>query len=223
MVKEPGGAAPRLCHSHRIGSASAPSAAALSTERPPTSTARLDAGLRKPACDPDTATHLTRWERIAGQESPAAVRRVHSLLFKAARPSVIRLLSFDSRSLAVMPHAVPPNVSHDTPELECLDFSGKTTYSDFRDDIVRDGFAVVKNVIPPERAGMYVGELSKVVLGSRRASPDRRPLHRRDPHLARELRTRLQPQRPVHRARRVPAHHYRQGSRPGLRSSSRGV
>ncbi len=56
-----------------------------------------------------------------------------------------------------MPHAIPPNVSHDTPELDCLDFSGETTYGDFRDDIVRDGYAVVKNVISPERAAHYVG------------------------------------------------------------------
>lgn len=55
-------------------------------------------------------------------------------------------------------HAVPPSVVHDTPELECLDFSGKTTYNDFRDDLVRDGFAVVKGAVSKERAYGYTRE-----------------------------------------------------------------
>jgi hypothetical protein len=55
-----------------------------------------------------------------------------------------------------MPVPNPANTTHDTPELDCIDFSGKTVYNDFRDDIVRDGFAVVKNVLTPERAQHYV-------------------------------------------------------------------
>ena len=46
-----------------------------------------------------------------------------------------------------------------TPELECLDFSGKTVYGDFRDDFVRDGFAVIKNVVSEEKAAHYVSEI----------------------------------------------------------------
>lgn len=55
-------------------------------------------------------------------------------------------------------HATPPNVVRDTPELDCLDFSGATTYGDFRDDLVRDGYCVVKGAIPKERAEGYVRE-----------------------------------------------------------------
>ena len=123
-----------------------------------------------------------------------------------------------------MPHAIPPNVSHDTPELDCLDFSGETTYGDFRDDIVRDGYAVVKNVISPERAAHYVGALATI--RSRAAVPSRSDmfhLRRRHSHLARELRPRLRPQRPVHGQGRVPSHHHRKGVGPGVRRSPRGA
>lgn len=34
-------------------------------------------------------------------------------------------------------------------------------YGDFRDDIVRDGFAVVKGAIPRDRADMYAGQMYK--------------------------------------------------------------
>lgn len=34
-------------------------------------------------------------------------------------------------------------------------------YGDFRDDLIRDGFAVVKGAIPRERADAYAGELYK--------------------------------------------------------------
>ncbi|GAA5987453.1 hypothetical protein JCM10908_001958 [Rhodotorula pacifica] len=74
-----------------------------------------------------------------------------------------------------MPHAIPPNVSHDTPELDCLDFSGKTTYGDFRDDLVRDGYVVVKNAISADRAAHYVDEiqtwLESFNLGYKRDDP----------------------------------------------------
>ncbi|KAK4054337.1 hypothetical protein OIO90_003570 [Microbotryomycetes sp. JL221] len=55
--------------------------------------------------------------------------------------------------------AAPPCIVHGTPELDCLDFSGKTVYNDFRDDLVRDGFCVVKNVLPKEKAAYYVQEI----------------------------------------------------------------
>ncbi|KAK4334659.1 hypothetical protein RTBOTA2_003395 [Rhodotorula toruloides] len=61
--------------------------------------------------------------------------------------------------LPPMPIPNPANTTHDTPELDCIDFSGKTVYGDFRDDIVRDGFAVVKNALSPERAQHYVQEI----------------------------------------------------------------
>jgi hypothetical protein len=54
-------------------------------------------------------------------------------------------------------HATPPAVTHPTPELDCLDYSGETTYGDFRDDLVRDGYAVIKGVISEEKAAGYVG------------------------------------------------------------------
>ncbi|GAA6037987.1 hypothetical protein JCM8097_009527 [Rhodosporidiobolus ruineniae] len=72
-------------------------------------------------------------------------------------------------------HATPPNVVRDTPDLDCIDFSGSTTYGDFRDDIVRDGYAVVKGVIPTERAQEYVQEfhqwLEDFGLGYKRDDP----------------------------------------------------
>jgi hypothetical protein len=43
---------------------------------------------------------------------------------------------------------------------DVLDFSGNTTYGDFRDDIVRDGFAVVK-AMSPERAAEHAGAFHK--------------------------------------------------------------
>jgi hypothetical protein len=42
---------------------------------------------------------------------------------------------------------------------DCLDFSGKTVYGDFRDDLVKDGFAIVKGAIPKERAAQYVDKM----------------------------------------------------------------
>ncbi|KAI5477303.1 phytanoyl-CoA dioxygenase family protein [Pseudohyphozyma bogoriensis] len=62
---------------------------------------------------------------------------------------------------------VPPpiNICRGTPELDCIDFSGATTYGDFRDDLVRDGYAVVKGVVSPERAGMYVDEMQSWLEG----------------------------------------------------------
>lgn len=72
-------------------------------------------------------------------------------------------------------HATPPNVVRETPDLDCLDFSGETVYGDFRDDLVRDGYAVVKGVLPRERAEHYVGEfhqwLEDFGLGYKRSDP----------------------------------------------------
>ncbi|GAA5854282.1 hypothetical protein JCM9279_005107 [Rhodotorula babjevae] len=72
-------------------------------------------------------------------------------------------------------HATPPNVVRETPDLDCLDFSGATAYNDFRDDLVRDGYAVVKGVMSPERAQHYVGEfhqwLEDFKLGYKRDDP----------------------------------------------------
>ncbi|BGO99598.1 hypothetical protein RTG_01865 [Rhodotorula toruloides ATCC 204091] len=74
-----------------------------------------------------------------------------------------------------MPIPNPANTTHDTPELDCIDFSGKTVYGDFRDDIVRDGFAVVKNALSPERAQHYVQEIHQWLedfgLGYKRDDP----------------------------------------------------
>jgi hypothetical protein len=35
---------------------------------------------------------------------------------------------------------------------DCLDFSGETVYGDFRDDLVKDGFAVIKAIDPKKAA-----------------------------------------------------------------------
>lgn len=38
---------------------------------------------------------------------------------------------------------------------DVLDFTGETVYGDFRDDLVRDGFAVIKNAIPEDKIAQY--------------------------------------------------------------------
>ncbi|KAM0753443.1 hypothetical protein T439DRAFT_297788 [Meredithblackwellia eburnea MCA 4105] len=75
-----------------------------------------------------------------------------------------------------MPAPAPPPVQvHATPELSVLDFSGETTYGDFRDDLVRDGFAVIKGVLSEEKAKGYVDEiqdwLESFGLGYKRDDP----------------------------------------------------
>ncbi|KAK4057267.1 hypothetical protein OIO90_001764 [Microbotryomycetes sp. JL221] len=70
---------------------------------------------------------------------------------------------------------IPPVLVHDTPELDCLDFSGKTVYNDFRDDLVRDGYAVIKNAVPEDKAAYYVSEIHQWLedfnLGYKRDDP----------------------------------------------------
>ncbi|KAF4556638.1 Hypothetical protein D9617_1g085160 [Elsinoe fawcettii] len=60
-------------------------------------------------------------------------------------------------------HAIPPVVVHDTPVLDVLD--ERRTYGDFRDDLVRDGFAVVKGVVPQERALAYAEDIKEWLEG----------------------------------------------------------
>ena len=56
------------------------------------------------------------------------------------------------------PSGPPPFITRGTPVLDTLDFSGNTTYGDFRDDFVRDGYCVVPGVLSKEKAAGYVGE-----------------------------------------------------------------
>ena len=35
---------------------------------------------------------------------------------------------------------------------DCLDFSGETVYGDFRDDLVKDGFAIIQAIEPKKAA-----------------------------------------------------------------------
>lgn len=55
--------------------------------------------------------------------------------------------------------APPAVVVREVQASDCLDFSGKTTYGDFRDDLVKDGFAIVKGAIPPAKAAAYVEQV----------------------------------------------------------------
>lgn len=48
---------------------------------------------------------------------------------------------------------------------DCLDFTGNTTYGDFRDDLVRDGYAIVKGAIPQDRAAAYVEKMQDYLEG----------------------------------------------------------
>jgi len=54
-----------------------------------------------------------------------------------------------------MPGRPATQIVREVEAIDCLDFSGKTVYNDFRDDLVRDGFAVIKGAIPPERAAEH--------------------------------------------------------------------
>ncbi|KAI5200103.1 hypothetical protein E4T39_05850 [Aureobasidium subglaciale] len=54
-------------------------------------------------------------------------------------------------------HAIPPCVVHDTPVLDVLDET--KTYGDWRDDLARDGFCVVKNVLEKEKALKYAEDI----------------------------------------------------------------
>ncbi|KAK4054120.1 hypothetical protein OIV83_001145 [Microbotryomycetes sp. JL201] len=47
--------------------------------------------------------------------------------------------------------------------VDCLDFTGKTKYNDFRDDLVRDGYAVIKGAIPEERAHQHASNFHQYI------------------------------------------------------------
>lgn len=49
--------------------------------------------------------------------------------------------------------------------LDVLDFSGKTVYGDFRDDLIRDGVAVIKGAVPKERAAQYASDFHSYLEG----------------------------------------------------------
>lgn len=54
-----------------------------------------------------------------------------------------------------MPGTLPPTrVTRHIEAVDCLDFSGKTKYNDFRDDLVRDGYAVIP-AIAADKAKEY--------------------------------------------------------------------
>ena len=69
---------------------------------------------------------------------------MRSLIFKLLHK--ISLPFYDSRDVAAS---------------DVLDFSGNTVYGDFRDDLVRDGYAVIKEAIPKERARQYVEQIQE--------------------------------------------------------------
>lgn len=47
-------------------------------------------------------------------------------------------------------------VTHEIPAIQTVDFTANTTYGDFRDDLVRDGYAVIKGAVSKEKAAHYV-------------------------------------------------------------------
>ena len=51
----------------------------------------------------------------------------------------------------------PVSVVRDIKAEHALDFD--TTYNDWRDDLIRDGYAVIKGAIPQERAEQYVDQV----------------------------------------------------------------
>lgn len=67
----------------------------------------------------------------------------------------------------------PVSVVRDIKAEHALDFN--QTYGDFRDDLIRDGYAVIKGAVPEDRAAQYVDEvhefLGSVNLGYDRNDP----------------------------------------------------
>ena len=64
----------------------------------------------------------------------------------------------------VKPTNTPPVVEYiptANPEHKLFTRGPDHKYGDFRDDLVRDGFAVVKGAIPRDRADNYANELYK--------------------------------------------------------------
>ncbi|KAM0789599.1 hypothetical protein ACM66B_000407 [Microbotryomycetes sp. NB124-2] len=56
-----------------------------------------------------------------------------------------------------MPGVRPPTqVVREVKAVDCLDFSGKTKYDDFRDDLVKDGYAIIKGAVPEHRVAEHV-------------------------------------------------------------------
>lgn len=51
----------------------------------------------------------------------------------------------------------PPCMVRGTPVLHCLDEN--TKYGDFRDDLARDGYAVVKGVLSKEKCDAYIDDI----------------------------------------------------------------
>lgn len=51
----------------------------------------------------------------------------------------------------------PVSVVRDIKAEHALDFN--QTYGDFRDDLIRDGYAVIKGAVPADRAAQYVDEV----------------------------------------------------------------
>lgn len=56
----------------------------------------------------------------------------------------------------VMPE-IQPKLHLSSPE--ALKDGSKPTYGDFRDDLIRDGYAVIKGAIPRERADKYADSM----------------------------------------------------------------
>jgi hypothetical protein len=69
------------------------------------------------------------------ERSPSPVHLEHNLLINMPRP--------------------PMQYVRNVQSIDCLDFSGETKYNDWRDDLVRDGYAVVP-AISAEKAAQYV-------------------------------------------------------------------
>ena len=64
----------------------------------------------------------------------------------------------------VKPSLPPPVVEYiptANPEHKLFTRGPDHKYGDFRDDLVRDGFAVVKGAVPRDRADSYANELYK--------------------------------------------------------------
>lgn len=61
--------------------------------------------------------------------------------------------------MASITSTVASNASHDANKLFLRGASPEASFGDFRDDLQRDGFAVVKAAVPRERADQYAEQM----------------------------------------------------------------
>lgn len=76
-----------------------------------------------------------------------------------ARPSPVNSTHLQSLAMTSTTETTAPSASHDMNKLFLRGAKAETSFGDFRDDLQRDGVAVVKGAIPRERADKYAEQM----------------------------------------------------------------